>query len=471
MNRFVRLFAALFLMSGLLLTTPVKSVRAAATFTVNSISDIVDANPGNGVCATSTNVCTLRAAVMEANALAGADVIVLEPRRYTLTIDGNSSADNDDTSASGDLDITDALTIQVSGVGTATIQGRAWTERILENFSTDPGLVLTNIIVKLGNTSETGGGILNAGSATLTNVIVENNTSVNDGGGISSLGTLTLVNSTVRNNLTTDFSSKGGGINHVGASVLTVIDTTISGNTSTNGGGMFVNGNEGMSTASAIKGSTISGNLARGDGGGIFVSKDGHLELINVTVSGNLANDDGGGLYGTVQHDLLPRFKLASVTVTKNTADADANNSGDGGGLGANSLSTSGFLIKNSIIADNADSSPTASAKKPDCSAHWESAAYNLMQNTTGCTISGDTTGNILGVNPQLSPLQNNGGLTLTHLPGFSIGLDAANPNGCTDFNDVLLQLDQRLAGRHQGPGGGPPGRCDMGAVEVVQPA
>lgn len=471
MNRFVRLFVAVFLMSGLLLTTPVQSARAAATFTVNSINDIVDANPGNGVCATSTNVCTLRAAVMEANSLAGADVIVLEPRRYTLTIDGNSSADNDDSSASGDLDITDTLTIQVSGVGMATIQGRAWTERILENFSSDPGLTLNNIIIKFGNTSETGGGLLNAGFATLNNVIVENNTSVNDGGGISNIGTLTLINSIVRNNLTTDSASKGGGIHHSADAVLTISATTISGNTSSNGGGMFVTGNEDTPNASVVTGSTISGNLSRGDGGGIFVSSDGQLQLINVTVSGNFANDDGGGLYGAVQHDVLPRFKMASVTVTKNTADADGNNSGNGGGLGANSLGTSAFLIKNSIIADNADLSPTASAKKPDCSAHWESAAYNLMQNTTGCTISGDTTGNILGANPLLNPLQNNGGLTLTHLPTFGPGLDAANPNGCTDFNDVLLQHDQRLAGRHQGPGGGPPGRCDMGAVELVQPA
>lgn len=471
MNKFVRLFIVLFLMGGLYLTTPAQSARAAATFTVNSISDIVDANPGNGVCATSTNVCTLRAAVMEANALPGADVIVLEPRRYTLTLDGNPSADNDDTAISGDLDITEALTIQVSGVGMATIQGRVWTERILENLSPDPGLVLTNIIIKLGNTSETGGGLLNAGSATLTNVVVENNTSTNDGGGINSLGTLTLVNSTVRNNLTTDFASRGGGINHVGAFVLTIIGTTISGNTSTNGGGMFVNGNEDMSTASKITGSTISGNLARGDGGGIFVSKDGQLELINVTVSGNFANDDGGGLFGTVQHEVLPRFKMANVTVTQNTADADGNNNGDGGGLGANSSSSVGFLVKNSIIGDNADLSTTASAQKPDCNVHLNSAAYNLIESTSGCTITGDITGNILGLNPQLSPLQNNGGLTLTHLPGFSVGLDAANPNGCTDFNNVLLQFDQRLAGRHQGPGGGPPGRCDMGAVEVVQPA
>ena len=47
----------------------------AATFTVDSTTDAVDASPGNGVCATSGAVCTLRAAIQENNALAGADTV------------------------------------------------------------------------------------------------------------------------------------------------------------------------------------------------------------------------------------------------------------------------------------------------------------------------------------------------------------------------------------------------------------
>ena len=45
------------------------------TMTVNSTGDAVDANPGDAVCSTSGNVCTLRAAVMEANARPGAENI------------------------------------------------------------------------------------------------------------------------------------------------------------------------------------------------------------------------------------------------------------------------------------------------------------------------------------------------------------------------------------------------------------
>ena len=38
------------------------------TFVVNSVADGTDAAIGNGICATSTGACTLRAAVQEANA-------------------------------------------------------------------------------------------------------------------------------------------------------------------------------------------------------------------------------------------------------------------------------------------------------------------------------------------------------------------------------------------------------------------
>ena len=63
------------------------SVHAAA-FTVDSNTDVVDANPGDGVCDDGAGNCTLRAAIMEANALAGDDTISLPAGTYTLTITG-----------------------------------------------------------------------------------------------------------------------------------------------------------------------------------------------------------------------------------------------------------------------------------------------------------------------------------------------------------------------------------------------
>ena len=68
----LRLFAA-FLISSLL-----APAAQAATFTVDDNGDGADDRPGNGICATSVTtggVCTLRAAIQEANALSGSDTI------------------------------------------------------------------------------------------------------------------------------------------------------------------------------------------------------------------------------------------------------------------------------------------------------------------------------------------------------------------------------------------------------------
>src|SRR5690349_20981554 len=45
------------------------------TFTVNSIADTDDPTPNDGICGPSGGPCTLRAAITEASAHAGADII------------------------------------------------------------------------------------------------------------------------------------------------------------------------------------------------------------------------------------------------------------------------------------------------------------------------------------------------------------------------------------------------------------
>ena len=52
------------------------SPASAATFSVTSTADAPDAAVGDGVCATAGGACTLRAAVEEANAQSGIDVVV-----------------------------------------------------------------------------------------------------------------------------------------------------------------------------------------------------------------------------------------------------------------------------------------------------------------------------------------------------------------------------------------------------------
>ena len=48
----------------------------------------MDKNPGDGVCADINNKCSLRAAIMEANAFPGTDTIMVPNGTYTLTIAG-----------------------------------------------------------------------------------------------------------------------------------------------------------------------------------------------------------------------------------------------------------------------------------------------------------------------------------------------------------------------------------------------
>jgi CSLREA domain-containing protein len=136
------------LAGGLWLASATLSVFAA-DFTVNTTADAVDVNPGDGICEVTATVgdCTLRAAVMEANALAGADTITLPAGLYTLTITGideNPSAGEpweaviDSNASIGDLDITQDVTITGAGPGNDPA-----TSTIVQWGVTPPGFLTT----------------------------------------------------------------------------------------------------------------------------------------------------------------------------------------------------------------------------------------------------------------------------------------------------------------------------------------
>src|SRR5207248_9052832 len=58
-------------------------VALATTYTVDDNGDAPDATPGDNTCATAGATCTLRAAIEEANAHAGADTITFAPAAPT----------------------------------------------------------------------------------------------------------------------------------------------------------------------------------------------------------------------------------------------------------------------------------------------------------------------------------------------------------------------------------------------------
>src|SRR5262249_21610584 len=141
------------------------------------------------------------------------------------------------------------------------------------------------------------------------------------------------------------------------------------------------------------------------------------LVLTNCTVANNSAGgsrfDSGGGIHNngtlTIFHD----------TIAGNHADI-------GGGLDGYAM------VGNSIVAGN-----TAGAAGTDGNGTINSSDYNLIQNVSGLTLSGTTTHVIVGQDPRLGPLQDNGGPTFTIalLPG-SPAIDAGASLG--------LRTDQR---------------------------
>ncbi|HSP55757.1 MAG TPA: CSLREA domain-containing protein [Dehalococcoidia bacterium] len=139
----------------------------AATFVVNDTGDAVDAALGNGSCATAGAVCTLRAAIQEANALGGADTITLPAGTYTLGIGGA----DEDVSATGDLDITGDLTINGAGAGTTTVDGGG-IDRVFQVVSgtvSISGVTIRNgAAFNLSPFQGSGGGIYNVSGSTLT---------------------------------------------------------------------------------------------------------------------------------------------------------------------------------------------------------------------------------------------------------------------------------------------------------------
>jgi CSLREA domain-containing protein len=109
--------ACCFIVGIALLGTFLSASAQGATFTVNSPSDVVGAAPLNdGICATTykngvpNGICTLRAAIEEANALGGAHEIILPPNTYLLTL-------------ATQLTISSNLTITGSGASSTIIDG------------------------------------------------------------------------------------------------------------------------------------------------------------------------------------------------------------------------------------------------------------------------------------------------------------------------------------------------------------
>jgi len=255
----------------------------AATFVVDR-NDDPDPATANA-CTSAANDCSLRGAIVAANAAAGADTITLPAGTYTLT---RTNAANQNTDFTGDLDITDAdgLTITGAGARATKVAGGAapFDDRIFDNqagaSATITGLTITGGKAGSGG----GGGVRNEGDLTLERVAVNNNAA---GGIFGDESTLNITNSTVSGNSSTN----AGGVYQQGPGTAKITNSTISGNQATNinGGVAAVNG-----ALMSILNSTIDSNTSSRPGGGIFAAdSDTTVVVKNTIATGNtLGNCD-----------------------------------------------------------------------------------------------------------------------------------------------------------------------------------
>jgi|GEM_PF-2982953 len=243
------------------------------------------------------------------------------------------------------------------------------------------------------------GGIRNLGLLHLSNANVSNNSSSRPGGGIANDGAMTIDNSTVSDNSATF----GGGISNTDQ--LTVNNSTVSNNSATKGGGGIYNTGD-----VTVNNSTLSNNTGS-HGGGVFNTNTATLN--HATVSDNIATKVSGGIYNK------PGTLALNATIVANSTNGDCFN---GGTVNAS----------NSLLMDTG---------------------------LDACNLTNGVDNNIIGSDPLLDPLADNGGATQTHaLQDGSPAIDASDNTTCS--TPPINNKDQRRFTRNDGA-------CDIGAFEV----
>ena len=333
--------------------------------------------------------CSLREAVASANtdpapggdciAGSGADVISLPAGTYTLN------------NAAGDLDV----------IGDTTFEGAGDATTIIDANNTDRAIDVPN----------TGGIAIDLAVRKLT---LRNGNAIgatSDGGAIrmeETNGTLTIDQATIADS---DAGRDGGAVSLKGVvtsfgAIATVVDSDLHGNTAIGDGGAVYFSmafeSSGAGHSLVIERSALTDNDAASNGGAIHAASNGYVETVNSTFSGNSAVAGGGAVsLGASKAKLDLRYS----TVAGNTATAGA------GGIQAEHDFASAVLLKGAIIAGN---TAVNCAKVAPATGVFGSTSqgYNI-ESTNSCDLDAGT--DLVSTDPQLQPLADNGGPTLTH--------------------------------------------------------
>lgn len=228
-----------------------------APIVVNTLTDQFDTPSGSQV--------SLREALRDAAALAGADIVIFDPALSGQSIQ-LSSHTNPDTLGETALyvnDTTGGVTVDPSslpgGITLTRPAGAAGDGYRAFRIASGSSLTLRGLTVSgfKAQTDTQSGAILSSGTLTLERCTLSGNSTIFNGGAIYNLnGTLTLTHCTLADN--SSGSYYGGAIFNFGSATLT--HCTISGNTAAAGGGGIYNYANTLTLANCI----VASNTAPG---------------------------------------------------------------------------------------------------------------------------------------------------------------------------------------------------------------
>lgn len=330
--------------------------------------------------------------------------------------------------------------------GTLLVDSCLFTNNSVGNFSAGgaiagyPSSALISNSTFTGNRATYGGAIQNGGTMSIVACRFEGNLAFEDGGGFGGGGAvihsgtlLTIEDSTFVNNSSGDYA--GGAL--ILNSDYTIDRSSFIGNTTANYGGAIIQ----FAGSGVVSASMFTGNSART--GGAISAYGGDLKLINSTISGNTAIEGGGG----VRVDYAP-VVLRNVTVTLNRADSGDADAGSGGGL---QVFSTEVTLYNTIVAGNLKGSGAGTPNDVDGDQplHANSKSNLIGDAATAGGLAHGVNGNLVGVDPQLMPLADNGGPTQTHAialtsPALNSG---ANAEALEGDGVTPLAFDQRGTG------------------------
>lgn len=382
----------------------------AASFVTSFDVDRTDDVAGASACTIAPNDCSLRGAILAANADPNADPVIINlaaATTYHLTL---TNATQENAAATGDLDITTTLhsvtivgggssgpnasIIEASALNAGTTRDRAFhittsgitaifQDLVIQNGkAADDGTSGKSTNPASQNSPGTGGGILNnGGSLTLTNVTLQSCEAIGKGDSIV--------------NEHTTLEARGGGLaSFAGTSNVIISGSRFTANNATGGnGGNFNNANGGAAKGGAIyvDAGTLNVNLSQLDnsaasggdggdqdqngqtnggfgglaqGGGLYVGSGATAIVNNTTFESTSAN---GGESGTGGNGANPggeangggMYSFGNTTITNSTFHLAAANGGNGGNafgatcLGGHQAGDGGAARGGAIFADS----------------------------------------------------------------------------------------------------------------------